>query len=217
MDPITNNEQDAYLQALIECTPVTRKRPRVNPEGAKPKSHTFKYNVSFSSGKFAVYKAAFISIHGITTDRVRRLSNLLSLGKSPKDKRRKQTSGNTIPGEFIRLIEDHIRYFPVKRAHYTNRDYQYLSEKLDIKKMHQLLLELYPECSVKYSFHRRIFREIFSLSFGRSRVDTCEELSNKNKSKYLNDAAKESEEVFHENGVNSRIMPKRSIGWRDMY
>ncbi|CAH1103767.1 unnamed protein product [Psylliodes chrysocephalus] len=103
----------------------------------------------------------------ITTDRVLRLSNLLSLGKSLRDKRGKQTSGNAIPGEVIRLIEDHIRSFPIKHAHYTNRDYQYLSEKLDIKKMHQLLLEKYPQCSVKYSFYRRIFREKFSLSFGR--------------------------------------------------
>lgn len=196
---------------------MTRKRPRVNPEGAKPKSHTFKYNVSSSCGKFAVCKAAFISIHAITSDRVRRLSNLLSLGKSPRDKRGQHTSGNAKPGEVIRLIEDHIRSFPVKSAHYTNRDYQYLSEKLDIKKMHNLLLEKYPECSVKYSFYRRIFREKFSLSFGRPQVDTCclcEELSNKIKSKSLNDTAKRvavAEKMVHQRRAKKFFTKMESI------
>lgn len=203
-DFTTKNEQDAYLQALIECNPVTRRRPRANQENAKPKSHTFKYSVSSSSGKFNVCKAAFIGIYAVTTERVRRLSKLLSLGKSPADKRGKQTSGNAKPGEVVRLIEDHIRSFPVKRAHYTNRDYQYLSEKLDIKKMHQLLLEKYPGFSVKYSFYRQIFREKFSLCFGRPQVDTCctcEELGNKIKSKSLNDVAKRvavAEKVVHQ-------------------
>lgn len=192
------------MQALIECKPISRRRPRSNPESAKPKSHTFKYSVSSSSGKVNVCKAAFVSIHGISVDRVRRLTYLLTLGKSPKDKRGKQTPANAKPGEVVRLIEEHIRSFPVKNAHYTGRDYHYLSEKLDIKKMHQLLLDKYPECSVKYSFYRQVFREKFNLSFGRPQVDTCctcEELTNKIKSKSLNDVAKRvavAEKIVHQ-------------------
>lgn len=212
----TKNEQDAYLQALIECKLVARKRPRIS-DIAKPKSYTYKYSVSSSSGKFTVCKLAFVSIHGISLDRVRRLSTLLSLGKSPKDRRGKQTPGNAKPGEVVRLVEEHIRSFPVKNAHYTSRDYHYLSEKLDIKKMHQLLLQQYPECSVKYSFYRKIFKERFSLSFGRPQVDTCcmcEELSNKIKSKYLNDVAKRvavAEKLVHQRRAKKFFSKMKSI------
>ncbi|CAH2008315.1 unnamed protein product [Acanthoscelides obtectus] len=59
--------------------------------------------------------------------------------------------------------------------------------------MHELFLINNPELSVKYSYYRKTFKERFSLSFGRPQVDTCctcEELSNKIKSKALNDVAK---------------------------
>lgn len=200
----TKNEQDAYLQSLIECSEISRKRPRVLTNNAKPKSKSYKYCVSSSSGKFSVCKTTFVSIHGVTVDRVRRLANLLSLGKSPNDRRGKSTPGNAKPGGVVRQVEEHIRTFPVKKSHYGNRDYHYLSEKLDIKKMHELFIIKYPESSVKYSFYRKIFKERFSLSFGRPQVDTCctcEVLSNKIKSKALNDVAKRvavAEKIVHQ-------------------
>ncbi|CAH1971099.1 unnamed protein product [Acanthoscelides obtectus] len=47
----TKNEQNAYMQALIECSEISRKRPRVDQNNAKPKSKSYKYYVSSSSGK----------------------------------------------------------------------------------------------------------------------------------------------------------------------
>nr|CAI5867613.1 unnamed protein product [Callosobruchus analis] len=39
----TKNEQGAYLQALIECTEISKKRPRVRRNIAKPKSKSYRY------------------------------------------------------------------------------------------------------------------------------------------------------------------------------
>lgn len=214
----TKNEQDVHLQALIECSGISRKRPRVHQSNAKPKSQSYKYYVSSSSGKYSVCKTAFVSIHGVTVDRVRRLANLLSLGKSPNDRRGKNTPGNAKSGAFVRQIEEHIRSFPVKNTHYGSRNYHYLSEKLDIKKMHELFLTDNPESSaVKYSFYRKIFKERFSLSFGRPQVDTCctcEELSNKIKSKVLNDVAKRTavaEKIVHQRRAKKFYIKMNSI------
>lgn len=214
----TKNEQDAYLQALMECSKISRKRPRVNQNNAKPKSKSYKYFVSCSSGKYCVCKNTFVSIHGTTVDRVRRLANLLSLGKAPNDRRGKNTPGNAKPGRVVRQVEEHIRSFPIKNSHYGSRNYRYLSEKLDIKQMHELFLTSNPELSdVKYSFYRKIFKERFSLSFGRPQVDTCctcEELSNKIKSKALNDVAKRvavAEKIVHQRRAKKFYSKMKSI------
>ncbi|CAH1978027.1 unnamed protein product [Acanthoscelides obtectus] len=89
----TKNEPDAYMQALIEGSEISRKRPRVDQNNAKPKSKSYKYYVSSSPRKHRVCKTTFISIHGVTVDRVRRLSKLLSMGKTPNDRRGKKTQG----------------------------------------------------------------------------------------------------------------------------
>ncbi|CAH1953827.1 unnamed protein product [Acanthoscelides obtectus] len=44
------NEQDAYMQAPIECSEISRKQPRVEQNNAKPKSKSYKYCV-FQFGK----------------------------------------------------------------------------------------------------------------------------------------------------------------------
>lgn len=188
----TKNEQDAYLQALIGIVPVQRKRPR-NNDNSKPHESYYIYSITCSSFRHQVCKTAFMNLHGIGKDRVYRLCLLLKEGKSPQDKRGKQNPGNSKPLSLIQLIESHIREFPVKIAHYTSREYHYLSETLDIKKMHSLFVQKHPNAGVKYSLYYKIFKERFSLSFGRPQVDTCckcEELNMKIKSKELNDNAK---------------------------
>lgn len=192
----TKNEQDAYLQSLIECKPIQRERRK--PENdetkkSKPKSHSFKYSVSTASGKVEVCKLAFLSVHGISSERVKRLCTLLSQGKSPKDLRGKNLPGNAKPGHFIKAIDDHIASFPQKEAHYTCRSYKYLNSNLNVKIMWSLFKEKHPDLSVDYKFYLNIFQEHFDLTFGRPQIDSCckcEELSVKLKSPSLNEAAK---------------------------
>lgn len=187
----TKNEQDAFLQSLIRVLPI--KRRKQNPITGVHRDHSFEYLVSSSSGVTKVCKKAFISFFAVTDDRIRRLCNLLVAGKSPIDKRGQGISGNAIPGAVVKLIEEHINSFPVREAHYTGRTFRYLSEKLDVKTMHMLFTEKYPDQNCNYYFYLKIFRERFQLSFGRPQVDTCclcESLDIKIKSKSLNETAK---------------------------
>nr|XP_018910439.1 PREDICTED: uncharacterized protein LOC109039424 [Bemisia tabaci] len=69
--------------------------------------------------------------------------------------------------------------------------------------MHNLFCKKYPEEKVNYYFYLKLFRERFSLAFGRPQVDTCctcEALDVKIKNTNLNDAAKKAaiaEKIVH--------------------
>lgn len=180
---------------MISTTPVKQRRRRKSlNESTKPDRGTvYVYEISTASGKYQVCKKAFVSIHGVTNERVRRLTTLLSQGKAPIDKRGLNTSGNAIPGLVIDTIKEHINSFPTKLSHYSNNEYYYLSEKLNLIIMHNLFKEKHPNLNVKYNFYRKIFLESFSLKFGHPQVDTCgtcEELEVKIKNRFLSDAAK---------------------------
>ena len=129
-------------------------------------------------------------------------------GRVPIDKRGKNQSGNAKSGLVIDLIVQHIASFPVKTAHYTSKEYRYLNEKLNILIMYKLFKEVHPEQNVKYSYYKKIFKEQFSLSFGRPQVDTCstyKELDTKIKSKFLNERAKRlalAEKTVHKKRAN---------------
>ena len=203
----TKNEQDAYLQSLIEACSISRKRPRLSEENinsiSKPKGHTYKYWLSSSAGRVQVCKSAFLSVYGVSDDRLRRLRDLLMSGKSPKDMRGKQRSANSMPAEVILLIEDHINSFPVHEGHYTNGEYKYLAPNLNVTKMWKLFRSEHPEKKVTYWFYWKIFKENFNLKFGQPQVDTCcvcEQLKVKIKSPNLNDKAKRvavAEQIVH--------------------
>lgn len=119
---------------MISTTPVKQRRRRKSlNESTKPDRGTvYVYEISTASGKYQVCKKAFVSIHGVTNERVRRLTTLLSQGKAPIDKRGLNTSGNAIPGLVIDTIKEHINSFPTKLSHYSNNEYHYLSEKLNL-------------------------------------------------------------------------------------
>lgn len=188
----SKNEQDAYLQSLITVHDVARRR-QVSNTNPKPRALNFRYRVSCSVGSHSVCKKAFIALHGITAMRVRRLCKLLSMGKSSIDLRGKNRPGNAKTGSEVKDICDHIEQFPLKVAHYTNREYKFLSEKLNVKIMHNMFKELHPDNDILYSYYYKIFKERYNYSFGRPQVDTCvtcEELGVKTKSGRLNDVAK---------------------------
>ncbi|KAL1493587.1 hypothetical protein ABEB36_009288 [Hypothenemus hampei] len=81
----TKDEQDIYLQTLIEKLKVDRRRPRKN--NATERQSVFQFYVLKQTDKVKVCKKAFISPYGITAARVRRLCVLLQAGNCPKDKR----------------------------------------------------------------------------------------------------------------------------------
>lgn len=228
---VTKNEQDAYLQGLIEVCTIKRRRVRKRPierstgalqlmsndsaEENEPLSSTdenhlrdkqFKYRINTSTNSYVVCQKAFSGIHSITQKRVRRLYELLKNGISPNDERGKNKPGNAKSADTILTILNHINSFPRKQTHYASRVHEFLNERLNIAKMFTMYKQDNPTERVNYYYYYylKIFREHFSLSFGRPQVDTCltcEEYSVKLKSKELNDTAKRvaaAEKMVHE-------------------
>lgn len=151
------NIQDVYLQTLIERKEIKRRKkskmsiPIENRNmtdmdvdeinGEKLRQHSFVYKLRVNGEFFTVCKNVFIATHGITADRVRRLSSLFLKNQTPEDKRGKNRSGNAIPGEICIQIHEHISRFNVKITHYGGKPKQYLDVRLNIVKIHQMFVK----------------------------------------------------------------------------
>jgi len=68
------DEQDSYIQRLMELQPVQRKPSRLEmcAEQAKSKSVSIKYFVTYQTKKQIVCKSSFLSVFGITKKRCKR-------------------------------------------------------------------------------------------------------------------------------------------------
>nr|CAH7725218.1 unnamed protein product [Callosobruchus chinensis] len=173
----TKNEQDTYLQGLMEVRPIQRHRIR-NAENKRESKSNFSYFVMKGRNRIPLCKQAFISLHAISHWQVQRLNTLLLAAKSPKDLRgRHNNRPRAICDEWIRKIKEHIDAFRVKVSHYSSKTISYLDAALDMKKMHNLFVNKHPELEniVKYEFYLEYFNENFNLKFGRPQVDVCSE------------------------------------------
>lgn len=108
-------------------------------------------------------KKAFCSFHGISLEQVRRLCDLLKTNEQPID-HRGQSEGsriNALSGETLTKVREHIESFLVICAHYYNKDASsnYLDEKLNVKIMHTLYEQKYPDYPVKYEYYLKYFHE----------------------------------------------------------
>lgn len=173
------NEQDTFLQGLIESKPVERHRKRVADENkTKPKVASFKYHIINNHERIPVCKQAFLNMYSISNFRVQRLNLLLVNGESPKDMRGKHNNRPTSITEDLRVkIKRHIESFPYKTSHYATKNIHYLDSKLNVKTMFELFIKKYPELDkiIKYEFYLKYFNENYSLRFGRPQVDVCSE------------------------------------------
>ncbi|XP_063219220.1 uncharacterized protein LOC134529249 [Bacillus rossius redtenbacheri] len=201
------NEQDIYLQGLLDAVPIKHRRPRNGDKSGK-RSSSFTFHVVIQERRVKVCKKAFIQLYGVSAKRVRRLQTLLLCGQTPKYMRGQQNNRKSVPVGDVQAIKDHISSFPVKISHHASKEYKYLDAQLDIKKMHTLFKEKFPDCKVKYSLYYKIFRENFNLHFGRPQIDTCgecEQLKVKIKNPNLNECAKRvamAELAIHERRSN---------------
>ena len=138
----SKDKQDSYLFSLISCSPVQRQRPRTNE---KERSHSFYYRVKTPDCDVVVCKQAFMSIHGITPKRLRRLcEHSLVSSTPPIDKRGKHENHCHTDERVVKQIRDHIESFPAQESHYSRSDNHgktYLSENLNIRRMYHLYLE----------------------------------------------------------------------------
>lgn len=191
----TKNLQDSHLAGLLKTSPVKQRRSRKadihsDSESSDNETHPrFFHSVSFSytvriktelSSKYVdvtICRDAFLSLHGISRARLRRIQNSLAhTSASPLDKRgQHQNRPNKTPRELEFLIEQHIRSFPARQSHYSIRKNPhrfYLPETLTIKEMYRLFLEKY-RINASYKVYWSIFTTKFNIKFGLPRTDTC--------------------------------------------
>lgn len=200
----SKNLQDTYLMGLIDRTSPSRRRSK--SEAPLKRDNVFVYHVMKDTERVTVCKNAFSMIYCVGNKALFRLTSLIAAGKSAFDNRgRHGHRGNAIPENVRALIDEHIKEFPVKETHYSNKNIKYLSAELNIKTLYELFCKKHPNLSsdVKYDFFRNHFRENHNFRFGRPQIDvcsTCEELTAKIKSPHLNETAKRAavaEKVVH--------------------
>ena len=130
------DKQDAYLFSLISCNTIKRRRPRIE-DSSMQRSSSYYYRVKTQGGDVVVCKEAFISIHGITAKRLRRLCEHAASGSStpPTDKRGKHNNHHCIDSDLVKQVKNHIESFPAQESHYSRSDNHgklFLSENLSI-------------------------------------------------------------------------------------
>ena len=194
-DGRSKNEQDAFLMGLIVRRDPNRRRSR--SETPKKRDNVFDFHVlNTRNQRIKVCRNAFSVLYAIKSKAIFRLTTLLASGQPPVDKRGKHMNrGNTLPPEILGAIDNHLQEFPLHHSHYSSSHIQYMSAELDIKTLHHLFCEKYPQYAlrVKYDFYRRYYNENYGYRFGRLQIDVCckcEELEMKIRSPALNDTAK---------------------------
>ncbi|KAG8277122.1 hypothetical protein J6590_049077 [Homalodisca vitripennis] len=105
---VSKNEQDIYLQGLIDLHDVRRRRPR-EPDSDRANQKSFTYNVLIGDTNIQVYRVTFLAAHGVTVKRIKRLQKLAILGKGPNHMRGYNDKGNAIPRETKILMKQHMK------------------------------------------------------------------------------------------------------------
>lgn len=150
-----NNEQDVYLQGLIQTSNKDDHEQIIPNPGQQI--------INIDNKRRNICKKDFLSLFGIFDKRVRRLASLLVKNEIPHDKRGENIKGNATSSDICLQIREHIDSLPKKEVHYYGKSSQYLDAQLNVKIMHKLFNEKYPDTSVKYKFYNNFFKETFSL------------------------------------------------------
>lgn len=191
----TKDEQDIYLQGLIEQRDVNRRSKQKNHQDTFRKNYSFFHFVIFNGKRTKVCLNAFLSLHGVSNKRIKRIKNLLVDNLTPKDKRGYNPKTHAISEEHNIKIREHIESFPKKETHYSGKMFEYLDARLNFKIMYKLFKTKHPNSSIRYSYYVKYFHEHYDFKFGRPQIDTCckcEELDVKIKSSSLGEAAKKA-------------------------
>lgn len=174
-------DQDNYLSGLITVSNVQRRRPRVGEENAKLHNKSYFYKIRMigdDTYELPVCRKAFISLHGITGRRLQFLQKSLTQhGIVQKDKRgihvKTKLSKQTTDLMYKQI--DTLKTVNGKKGHYNLRESQkvYLSDELNLSKIHKMYNEKNPNNKVSYETYRNFFNKNFNISFGYPRMDTC--------------------------------------------
>lgn len=175
------NAQSKYLSGLISVVPVQRRRNRKDEADANFHTSSYSYRVRARVENklqdVSVCYKAFLSLHGISNRRVQNLKkNLCALGDAKPDGRGKHKNRPHRISDVTKLkVMDFIKSLKGRKSHYSIRDTSklYLSEELNISKLHRMYNDSNKEHQIGYTTFREIFENNFNISFGFPRKDTC--------------------------------------------
>lgn len=174
-----NNKQNAYLGGLISVLPVRRRGS--NEDQTRFNTASFGYRVLVRKDGVAidvkVCLKAFMSIHGISEDKVRYIRNsLVSVGKAPTDMRGKHSNRpHKLSEETLTKMDTFCKSLKGRKSHYSLKDSHrtYLPEHLNVAKLHVMYTTQNPDNKVSYECFRDFFDKNLNISFGYPRKDTC--------------------------------------------
>lgn len=175
------NDQNSYLSGLISVVPVQRRRNRKAENEARFNDSSYAYRVRVIRNEKAIeipvcYKA-FLSLHGVTNRRIQSIKkSLLNIGTFKPDQRGKHTNRpSKISLETTNCVISFLKSLKGRKAHYSLKVSSkiYLSEDLNIKKLHNMYASKHPRNLISYEKFREIFSTKFNISFGYPRSDTC--------------------------------------------
>lgn len=151
--------------------------------------HFHNFQIKIGNYEKVVCKTAFLSLHGITTSRLRRITDLVAEGViCPIDKRGGLNKSTCIPDYLKVQIQEHIQSLPYKISHYgkCGKKTRYLSIDLNVKIMWKLYLkknepdvylsfgtENEKKPTISYEYYNQFYRDNFNYPFGRPRTDVC--------------------------------------------
>lgn len=177
------NRQNSFLCGLITTLPVVRRRPRQseNSVTGNLKDYSYVYKVRIVRNntleEIQICQKAFISIFGITNQRIiTAKKSLVTTGQSPIDNRGKHRNRPHAKTEETKNnVHDHLSSLKGRKSHYSLKKTNkvYLPEELNVKKLHNMYIEKYPNNPVSYEYYRNIFTTEYNISFGYPRKDSC--------------------------------------------
>lgn len=159
--------------------PTTRKTTK---KGESRKSFTYTYNFEVKDILYKVCQTFFCGTLGISKIRIHyyhnnKIDDQVIINTTPKQGL--HTKYCTDP-EHIKLVDEHIKSFPVMDSHYCRKSTQkqYLSPELNLKKMYNLYVGNDKITQpVKFSMYEHIFNTKYNYSFFVPKKDICNKCS----------------------------------------
>lgn len=174
-------KQTDHLAGLISIQLIKHRKPRKPMNEANLRKAMYGYKVRLNRNgnplDIVVCQKAFRSIHGISKKILENIQKALAdTGMAPNDMRGKHKNRpHKLSAETITCVKTHIGSFQGRQCHYSLEKSKktYLSEELNVCKMHSLYKEVYPMNPVSLESYRDIFNKNFNIGFGFPRSDTC--------------------------------------------
>lgn len=178
-------KQDVYLSSLITALPVKRRQPRKGAKEARPNTASYTYRVrTVLDYDVPVCLKAFISIHGITERRIKFLrESLRNTGLPPVDRRGKHSKQkHRLSTETVDKVKNFIRSHRGHKSNYSLSDTKklYLSEQLNITKLHKMYCDQFPNNKLSYESFRNILQSdpsIYLLVTQEKNGNECDALN----------------------------------------